>query len=142
MAGSVNKVILIGRLGGSPEIRYTPQGTPVGNFNLATSEKWKDESGERKEHTEWHRITVWGKLAENCAQYLNKGDTVYVEGRLRTNSYTDKDGNRKYTTEIRADTVQYLITKKSKGKTSKESASHGPASADFSFQEDSEEIPF
>ncbi len=82
MAGSVNKVILIGRLGKDPEIRYTPSGQPVANFTLATNEVWNDKQGQRQERTEWHRIVVWGKQAEHCGQYLAKGRQVYIEGRL------------------------------------------------------------
>ena len=84
MAGSINKVILIGRLGKDPEMRFTPSGKAVTNFTLATNENWTDQSGERQERTEWHRIVTWGKLAENCAKLLSKGKQVYVEGRLQT----------------------------------------------------------
>jgi single-strand DNA-binding protein len=105
---SVNKVILIGRLGNNPEIRYTNTGTAVANFNLATSENWNDKSGQRQERTEWHRVVVWGKLAELCEKYLAKGRQCFVEGRLQTRSWDDKDGNKKYTTEIVASTVQFL----------------------------------
>ena len=105
---SVNKVLLIGRLGSNPEIRYTNTGTAVANFNLATSENWNDKSGQRQERTEWHRVVVWGKLAELCEKYLSKGRQCFVEGRLQTRSWDDKDGNKKYTTEIVATTVQFL----------------------------------
>jgi len=107
MAG-VNKVILIGNLGRDPELRYTQGGQAVANFTLATTENWTDKSGERAERTEWHRIVVWGKLAELCAQYLNKGRTVYVEGRLQTREWEDRDGNKRQTTEINAQTVNFL----------------------------------
>lgn len=105
---SVNKVLLIGRLGNNPEIRYTNTGTAVANFNLATSENWNDKSGQRQERTEWHRVVVWGKLAELCEKYLSKGRQCFVEGRLQTRSWDDKDGNKKYTTEIVAATIQFL----------------------------------
>jgi len=105
---SVNKVILVGRLGQNPEVRYTPGGAAVANFNIATSESWMDKSGQRQERTEWHRIVVWGKLAELCNQYLQKGRQVYVEGRLQTRQWQDKDGQTKYTTEVQAQTVQFL----------------------------------
>lgn len=106
---SVNKVILIGRLGNNPEIRYTGGGAAVANFNIATSESWNDKSsGQRQERTEWHRIVVWGKLAELCNQYLAKGRQVFVEGRLQTRQWDDKDGNKRYTTEVVAATVQFL----------------------------------
>jgi single-strand DNA-binding protein len=105
---SVNKVILVGRLGQNPEVRYTPAGAAVANFSIATSESWMDKSGQKQEKTEWHRIVVWGKTAENCNQYLSKGRQIYVEGRLPTRQWQDKDGQTKYTTEIQAQTVQFL----------------------------------
>jgi single-strand DNA-binding protein len=105
---SVNKVLLIGRLGNNPEIRYTNTGTAVANFNLATSENWNDKNGQRQERTEWHRVVVWGKLAELCEKYLSKGRQCFVEGRLQTRSWDDKDGNKRYTTEIVASTIQFL----------------------------------
>jgi len=108
MAG-VNKVILIGNLGRDPELRYTQSGQAVANFSLATSESWKDKnSGERKESTEWHRITTWGKTAELASQYLSKGRTVYVEGRLQTREYEDKDGIKRKVTEVVASNVTFL----------------------------------
>lgn len=107
MAG-VNKVILIGNLGRDPELRYTQSGQAVVNFSLATSENWTDKNGERVERTEWHRIIAWAKTAELCAQYLSKGRTVYVEGRLQTRDWEDKEGVKRQTTEITATTVQFL----------------------------------
>ncbi len=108
MAG-VNKVILVGRLGADPEVRYTPSGVAVANFSIATSEEWKDKNtGEKKEQTEWHRIVVWRRLAEICGEYLHKGSQVYIEGRLQTRSWEDKDGNKRWTTEILALTMQML----------------------------------
>jgi single-strand DNA-binding protein len=108
MAG-INKAILIGRLGSDPEVRYTPSGVAVANFNIATSEEWKDkDSGEKKERTEWHRIVAWRKLGEICGEYLSKGRQVYIEGRIQTRSWEDKDGNKRYTTEIVATDVQFL----------------------------------
>ena len=108
MAG-INKVILIGRLGSDPEVRYTPSGVAVANFSIATSEEWKDkDSGEKKERTEWHRIVAWRRLGEICGEYLSKGQQVYVEGRIQTNTWEDKEGNKRYTTEIIANTVQFL----------------------------------
>lgn len=104
----INKVILVGRLGNDPEIRYTQQGTAVANFSLATSDNWTDKDGNRQEKTEWHRVVVWGKIAEICGQYLGKGRQVFVEGRLQTRQWDDKDGNKRYTTEINASTVQFL----------------------------------
>lgn len=105
---SVNKVILIGRLGQDPELKYTPSGSPVCNFSLATSENWVDKSGQKQEKTEWHRVVVWGKLAELCGQYLSKGREAYIEGKLQTRSYDDKEGNKRYTTEVQALSVQFL----------------------------------
>ena len=105
---SVNKVILVGRLGQNPEVRYTPSGAAVANFSIATSESWMDKGGQKQERTEWHRIVVWGKLAELCNQYLSKGRQVYVEGRLQTREWQDKTGQTKYTTEVQAQTVQFL----------------------------------
>ena len=104
---SINKVILIGRLGQDPELKYTPAGQAVSTFSLATSENWTDKGGQRQERTEWHRIVVWGKTAENCNKYLAKGRQIFVEGRLQTRSW-DKDGQKHYTTEIVANTVQFL----------------------------------
>ena len=105
----INKVILIGRLGSDPEIRYTPSGVAVANFSIATSEEWKDkDSGEKKERTEWHRIVAWRRLGEICGEYLSKGKQVYIEGRIQTRSWEDKDGNKKYTTEIVANDIQFL----------------------------------
>lgn len=107
---SVNKVILLGRLGQDPELKHTPSGAAVCNFSLATSESWTDKnSGQKQEKTEWHRIVVWGKLAELCNQYLAKGRQVFLEGKLQTRSYDDKkSGEKKYITEINADTVQFI----------------------------------
>ena len=105
---SVNKVILLGRLGQDPELKYTPSGAAVCNFSMATSENWAGKDGQRQERTEWHRIVVWGKLAELCNQYLSKGRQAYVEGRLQTRSWDDKNGQKRYTTEINANTVQFI----------------------------------
>ena len=105
---SVNKVILIGNLGKDPETRYLPSGDAVTNFSIATSEKWKSKSGEQQEHTEWHRISMFGKVAEIAGEYLKKGSPVYVEGRIRTRKWQDKEGQDKYTTEIVADRMQLL----------------------------------
>jgi single-strand DNA-binding protein len=106
---SVNKVIIVGNLGRDPETRYMPNGEAVTNVAVATTESWKDKSsGEKKELTEWHRITFYRKLAEIAGQYLKKGSQVYVEGRLQTRKWTDKDGVERYTTEIIADTMQML----------------------------------
>ena len=108
MAGGVNKAILIGNLGADPEVRFTPGGQAVANFRIATSESWKDKEGNKQEKTEWHRIVVWGKLAELCGEYLKKGRQAYVEGRLQTREWTDKEGKKNYTTEIVANQVTFL----------------------------------
>ena len=107
MAG-VNKAILIGNLGRDPELRYTQSGQAVVNFSIATSENWTDKNGERQERTEWHRIVVWGKTGENCARFLSKGRTVYVEGRIQTREWEDREGQKRTTTEINAQTVTFL----------------------------------
>jgi len=107
MAG-INKVILIGRLGADPEIRYTNSGMSVANFSLATSTNWVNKSGEREERTDWHKIVAFGRLGEICGEYLNKGKQVYVEGRLQTRSWEDKDGNKRKTTEVVALQLQML----------------------------------
>ena len=105
----VNKVFLIGNLGRDPEVRYTQTGTAVANFTLATTDKWRDKaSDEPKERTEWHRVVVWGKQAEIAGEWLRKGRQVYVEGSLQTREWTDRDGNKRYTTEIRAQSFQML----------------------------------
>ena len=103
----INKVILIGHLGQDPEARTLDNGNTVVNFSLATSEKWKDKQGEQQQHTEWHKITLWGKLAEICASYLKKGHPVYLEGKLKTRSY-EQDGIKKYSTEILANNMTML----------------------------------
>ena len=109
MAGSgVNKVILIGNLGKDPEVRYTPGGQAVANFTIATNENWTDKQGQKQERTEWHRIVVWGKAAENCGEYLSKGRQVYIEGRLQTREWTNKEGAKQYTTEVVANQVVFL----------------------------------
>ena len=105
---SVNKVILIGNLGRDPEVRYMPSGDAVATLNLATTEKWKDKAGEAQEQTEWHRISFFGRQAEICGEYLRKGSSIYVEGRLQTRKYTDKEGVERYSTEIRGDRMQML----------------------------------
>ena len=154
MAG-INKVILIGNLGRDPEIRYTQQGTAVVNLALATSEQWTDKnSGERQEKTEWHRIVIFGRMAENCEKYLSKGRQVYVEGRLQTRSY-EKEGQTHYMTEIVASTVQFLGGKGGgdtggySGGGSSYGAAPGPQGGGFSGQpgqgggqEPDDDIPF
>jgi single-strand DNA-binding protein len=106
--GSVNKVILVGNLGRDAELRYTPGGAAVATINMATTEVWNDKGGQRQEKTEWHRVVLWGKSAESLTEYLTKGKQIYVEGRLQTRQWDDKDGNKRYTTEIRGDRIVLL----------------------------------
>ncbi len=139
----VNKVIVIGRLGADPEVKTVAGGNTVARLSIATSENWTDKQGQKQERTEWHRIVVWGKLAELCGKYLTKGRQAYVEGRLQTRSWEDQQGQKKYTTEIVATTVQFLGGGASAG-----TSQHGDS--DFSAQEfgpepsfdNSDEIPF
>ncbi len=143
MAG-INKVILVGRLGRDPEVRYTPDGTAVANFTIATSEEWKDKAtGEKKERTEWHRIVAWRRLGEICGEYLSKGKQVYIEGRIQTREWEDRDGNRRFTTEIVASDVQFLGGREPMD-TARPPAE--PPAPDFSGSSDSEatddDIPF
>jgi len=105
---SVNKVILVGNLGKDPDLRYTPSGAAVAGFSLATSEKFKDRDGQMQERTEWHNIVAWRQLAETCAKYLTKGKMVYLEGKIQTRNYADRDGNKRYITEIVADQMRFL----------------------------------
>ena len=112
---SVNKVILIGNLGRDPETRYMPDGGAITNVSIATTETWKDKNGDKQEKTEWHRVAFFGKLAEIAGEYLKKGSQVYVEGRLQTRKWQDKDGNDKYTTEIVADRMQMLGSRQGMG---------------------------
>ena len=108
MANGLNKAILIGNLGKDPEMRYTPGGLGIANFNIATSETWNNKEGAKETRTEWHRIVAFGKLAEICGEYLSKGKQVYIEGRIQTRDWEDKDGNKRYTTEIVANQMLML----------------------------------
>jgi single-strand DNA-binding protein len=119
---SLNKVMLIGNLGRDPEIRYTPDGSPVANFSLATTDYWTDKSGTRQERTEWHNIVAWTRLADVSKRFLSKGKQVYVEGRLRTREWTDRDGNKRRTTEVIASQMVLLGPRG-------ESAEQAPAAA-------------
>lgn len=112
----INKAILIGNLGRDPEIRYTPSGDAVASFSIATTDRWKDKNtGEMQEQTEWHRIVAWRRLAEICGEYLNKGSKVYIEGKIQTRQWDDKDGNKRYTTEIVAREMKMLDPKNQGG---------------------------
>ncbi|MBI2067832.1 MAG: single-stranded DNA-binding protein [Deltaproteobacteria bacterium] len=124
---SVNKVILVGNLGQDPEVRYLPSGQPVANFSIATTERWTGKDGTPGEKTEWHRIVVFGKQAENCKEYLKKGRQVYIEGRLRSREWNDKEGNKKTTVEIVAQTVQFLGSGPGRSRDSAPSEAPSPA---------------
>jgi single-strand DNA-binding protein len=130
---SVNKVILIGNLGRDPELRYTQNGQAVANFTVATSERFANKSGEQQERTEWHRIVAWGRTGELCAQYLSKGRSVYIEGRLQTREWEDKDGQKRTTTEINAQRVQFLGGPRGAGAGAGAGAPSGAAGAEPSF---------
>lgn len=142
---SINKVILIGNLGNDPELKYTPSSTAVCNLNVATTERWMKD-GKKEERTEWTRVNVWGKQAENCNQYLKKGSKVYVEGKLQTRSWDDeKTGSKRYATEVVANTVQFLNTNKDTNDALK-STHDKAATGDYKIETDtnfaSDSIPF
>ena len=147
---SVNKVILVGRLGKDPDLRYTASGTAVANFTLATSERYKDRNGESQERTEWHNIVVWRNLAEICGKYLKKGKQIYIEGKIQTRSYDDRDGNKRYITEIVVDQMQMLgradedggaPSRRSEPYYQEEPASGGSSDSEPPFNPD-DDIPF
>jgi single-strand DNA-binding protein len=140
MAG-VNKAILIGRLGADPVKRYTSSGSPVVSFRIATSENWTNREGEREERTEWHQIVAWGKLADICDQYLNKGKMVYIEGRIQTREWEDRDGNRRWTTEIIANQMQ-MLSSRSEDSQRTESLSDIPPPPPEPTTESDDDIPF
>lgn len=140
----VNKVILVGRLGADPELKTIPNGQSVAKLSLATSESWTGKDGQKQERTEWHRIVVWGRQAENCAKHLAKGRQVYIEGRLQTRSWEDQQGQKKYTTEVVASTVQFLGNGAEKSTTTTSSADEGQFN-DFGPEpsfDNGDEIPF
>jgi single-strand DNA-binding protein len=142
MANSVNKVILVGRLGKDPEVKYTQAGVPVARFTLATDESWKDQSGEKQQRTEWHNIVAWRKLAEICGQYLNKGKLIYLEGRLQTRSWEDKEGNKRYTTEIQADNMVMLSARTDESRQEKSTAAAASSNSGFEPEITDEDVPF
>ena len=111
MSSGVNKVILIGNLGQDPEVRPTPSGTMTTSFSMATSRTYKDKTGQKQQETQWHKIITWGKLAEFCGEYLSKGKSIYIEGRIEYRTWQDKEGNKRNTTEIIADTVNFVGSK-------------------------------
>jgi single-strand DNA-binding protein len=147
---SINKVILVGRLGKDPEVKTTPSGQTLAKFSLATDEKFTDKSGQRQEKTEWHNIIVWGKLAEICGNYLRKGKLVYIEGSIKTDSWDDKEtGAKKYRTEIIASEMRMLGTKSEDDRSGGGNRDYAPAGARSSgtnsgadFVEDDDEVPF
>ncbi|MHB0970113.1 MAG: single-stranded DNA-binding protein [Thermoanaerobaculia bacterium] len=146
--GTINKVILVGRLGKDPEMKSTPSGLSIAKFSLATDEKFTDKSGEKQERTEWHNIVVFGKLADICGQYLRKGKLVYIEGSIRTDSWDDKEsGQKKYRTEIIAQTMQMLGSKSDEGgggggSYASSSRSSSSSTASSVNDADDEDVPF
>ena len=152
---SVNKVILVGNLGADPEMRYLPSGEAVANLRLATTDTWKDKEGNKQEATEWHRVSFFGRQAEVCGQYLKKGSQIYVEGSIRTRKWQDKDGQDKYTTEVRGDRMQMLGGRQGMGGDAPQRDSGGgrdsaprkpaasqPASSGGNFNDFDDDIPF
>ncbi len=137
---SVNKAIIIGRLGADPEVKELSTGQKVCNFNIATSETWNDRNGQKQERTEWHRIVVWGKTAELCGQYLSKGRQVFLEGRLQTRSWEDAQGQKRYTTEIVANHVQFLGSRNNNAEQTQNATPHHEFASEPSFE--TEDIPF
>ena len=139
---SVNRVILIGHLGADPEMRYLPNGDAVANLRLATTDQWKDKAGNKQEATEWHSVSFFGRQAEVCGQYLKKGAAIYVEGSIRTRKWADKDGQDRYTTEIRGDRMQ-MLGGKSEARSESGGRSEAPKSAPAGGLDDFEnDIPF
>ena len=155
---ALNKAMIIGNLGDDPELRFTQSGTPVANLSIATNRKWTDKSGQKQERTEWHKVAVFGRQAENCDKYLSKGRQVYVEGRIQTREWQDKQGNKRYSTEIVAQTVQFLsgggggggggmggpppYTDADIGSTSGGGSSSGGSEGNFDQSFDDDDIPF
>ncbi|MFO7889136.1 MAG: single-stranded DNA-binding protein [bacterium] len=138
--GTVNKVILIGRLGADPELKYTPSGTAVVNFRLATNLVWKDRDGNKKEKTNWHNIVAWRKLAEIIGEWVKKGSRIYIEGRIETRSYEDANGVKKWITEIVADSMEMLGDKGSGSSNNIDTSTQPPTSPDN--QEEEDDLPF
>ena len=145
MAQGVNKVILIGNLGADPEVRYTGDGTAVANFSLATAESWKDRtSGERQERTEWHRVVLWRQLAELAKEYLKKGSKIYIEGKLQTRSWDDQSGQKRYTTEVVGNQMNFLDSRDgaSGGQSGMGNSDPGPTPPPFNSGDDDDDLPF
>lgn len=139
---SLNKVLLIGNLGRDPETRYMPDGGAITSASIATTEKWKDKAGERQEKTEWHRVVFFGKLAEIAGEYLKKGSQVYVEGRLQTRKWQDKEGQDRYTTEIVANAMQMLGSRGERGESAESTETQAPAKTGGKFDDFEDDIPF
>jgi single-strand DNA-binding protein len=139
---SVNKVILVGNVGADPDIRYMTNGDCIANINLATSESWKDKNGEKQEKTEWHRVSFFKKLAEIVGEYVKKGGSIYVEGRLQTRKWQDKEGADRYTTEVVADRMQMLGGKQETQKQESSPAEKKPIDGNNAFEDFSDDIPF
>lgn len=144
---SVNRVILLGRLGNSPELKYTNSGTAVCNFSLATSESYKKKDGTKEEKTEWSKIVVWGKVAENVNKYLSKGSLVFVEGKLETRAWEDKNGQKRYTTEIVASRIDFVGGRENKGENQKQpSKDAGVMNQNYTLEVDqsftTDDLPF
>lgn len=140
MARGINKTILVGNLGADPDVKYLKNGTAVSTFSVATTETWNDHDGNRQENTQWHRISAFGKLAEICSEYLKKGSRVYIEGKIRYNDYTDKDGVKRYSTNIVLNELLMLDNKGSSGSGHQETQQEAPADSATSDKE--EELPF
>jgi single-strand DNA-binding protein len=139
---SFNKVILVGNLGRDPELRYTPQGTPVCSFSMATNERRKDKNGEMQDQTTWFRVTLWNRQAETAAQYLQKGRPVYIEGRLRVEEYTDRDGKQRHSLEVNATDMQFIGGGRNEGEAPVERAAAAPGHAPEPADTADDDIPF
>lgn len=139
--GSVNKIVLVGHLGADPESRFTPSGVAVSTFNMATNESWKNKEGEYEDRTEWHRIVLYGKAAETASEYMKKGQLAYVEGRIRTRSWEDKDGMTRYTTEVLGDRFT-MLGRKSENKSTAAPAEAGAGAGGGGGGGDDDDLPF
>jgi len=139
---SVNKAIIIGNLGSDPELRYTAGGQAVANFSVATTEKWRDKDGQNQENTEWHRVVLWARQAEVAKEYLKKGSSVYIEGRIQTRSYEDKDGNKRYTTEIVGQRMQFLGGRGGGGGGTDNGPSEPPPAPPGNIDSEDDDLPF
>ena len=139
----INKAIIVGNLGADPEIRYTQNGAPVATFNVATTERWRDQEGNQQESTEWHRIVAWRKLAEICGEYLHKGSRVYIEGKIQTRKWQDQSGNDRYSTEIVAREMKMLDRRESgAGSSAGPSQDRSSSEPSSSYQDMGDDVPF